>query len=632
MRTIQEKYNGVLEGKFNKQQFIKDIRRELPQFISNYNGFDDAVVILRNKGILHEANKKEVLPEPNYSLDTLERGIDMELEKMGLDSALTPSEKDYEKAKAKAEKNLAKCPTHYIDLVAGESSKVDKHDQMVPVTKKNEVDNFNGLKKGTLKEAFDPRTGLSFKPGEKRNVRSEEPPKPKPQQKSSISSSTLAKIKELERRREQIMSDMEQEAEPEGGPIADKYGGILNKIDVVLDKLKGIGGTTYDQAVKKVQEEEEDYINPGNTLNQDKNRKDYIKRFGDKSPTEKEQFASNIMQTWEDSDTIVNDIKNFIKELISRNGEKGAEAFKMLVQQAINDIEPVQEGRIAKIKGGKVVKEDDYQSGGYVESMGPKLDKALTYLTKVWDEWKNGPATEPGMVPHAKKDLINYLETQLKEQEEELSVNEQFFDNIEDAKKYASEESKEGSVQHVNKRPKGVFKVEDWLDGSNTVVSYEKGEVLERKNKITGNIEEKLKESFKKMIRNILSEDKKLLKEAKAENLERYINYENNANEDLAARVRKGATELADHIAKMEKNYLDTRQNIENVYRNIGPYMSPAVSAAFRKDIEPILQKYRSIQLPKSPTLSPEQEELIKQHPQGSVNEGIKTKYTGKKK
>lgn len=47
------------------------------------------------------------------------------------------------------------------------------------------------------------------------------------------------KIKMLLKQRAQIMRDMEQEAEPEGGPIADKYGSMLNKIDKAISKLKG---------------------------------------------------------------------------------------------------------------------------------------------------------------------------------------------------------------------------------------------------------------------------------------------------------------------------------------------------------------------------------------------------------
>ena len=50
-----------------------------------------------------------------------------------------------------------------------------------------------------------------------------------------------AKISMLLKKRAEIERDMEQEAEPEGGPIADKYGDMLNKIDRAIAKLKGQG-------------------------------------------------------------------------------------------------------------------------------------------------------------------------------------------------------------------------------------------------------------------------------------------------------------------------------------------------------------------------------------------------------
>lgn len=46
------------------------------------------------------------------------------------------------------------------------------------------------------------------------------------------------KIKDLQIKRAQLVRDMEQEAEPEGGPIADRYGRELNKIDKAIDNLK----------------------------------------------------------------------------------------------------------------------------------------------------------------------------------------------------------------------------------------------------------------------------------------------------------------------------------------------------------------------------------------------------------
>ena len=57
------------------------------------------------------------------------------------------------------------------------------------------------------------------------------------------------KIDALKKKRDQIMIDMEQEAEPEGGPIADRYGAMLNKIDAAIGKLQGRKEMPYDQAI-----------------------------------------------------------------------------------------------------------------------------------------------------------------------------------------------------------------------------------------------------------------------------------------------------------------------------------------------------------------------------------------------
>ena len=63
-----------------------------------------------------------------------------------------------------------------------------------------------------------------------------------------------SKIKALKMRRAELMRDMEQEAEPEGGPIADRYGDMLNKIDAAIAKLEGRKEMDYDTAVGKINE------------------------------------------------------------------------------------------------------------------------------------------------------------------------------------------------------------------------------------------------------------------------------------------------------------------------------------------------------------------------------------------
>ena len=62
-----------------------------------------------------------------------------------------------------------------------------------------------------------------------------------PKPKSHKPNLNQSKIKMLLKKKAEVERDMEQEAEPEGGPIADKYGDTLNRIHKAIAKLKGQG-------------------------------------------------------------------------------------------------------------------------------------------------------------------------------------------------------------------------------------------------------------------------------------------------------------------------------------------------------------------------------------------------------
>jgi len=281
MRTLQEKYNAIQEGKFSKDHFLAEARMQQPQLVTRFNGYDDAVQILKNKGMIVEARVDETtikmvpgrvyaskngkltyigvippggshkgqknptqenlylfadesgkkgfaftieqlkqarmdpmstsgdfgnLPKGNivtldgtqglldmianatvkrtvsgpelseakqpkatkkgladyrykptnemdkYPYEQILRGIRVELEVAGVYG--TPTAEQYAKALSTVSKNLAKDSIFYTNQVAGVNPKVDLHDKMVPVTAKNTVDTFNGMKKAALKEGF----------------------------------------------------------------------------------------------------------------------------------------------------------------------------------------------------------------------------------------------------------------------------------------------------------------------------------------------------------------------------------------------------------------------------------------------------------------------------------------------
>ncbi len=92
--TVTEKYRAVLEGNIAKGEFVRQMRLTHPQHITQFNGFDDSVQILKNRGLLFEIKKDEIVEakEAEYAEDCLpysdeafQRGIRYELNVKGIE-------------------------------------------------------------------------------------------------------------------------------------------------------------------------------------------------------------------------------------------------------------------------------------------------------------------------------------------------------------------------------------------------------------------------------------------------------------------------------------------------------------------------------------------------------------------
>jgi len=234
------------------------------------------------------------------------------------------------------------------------------------------------------------------------------------------------------------------------------------------------------------------------------------------------------------------------------------------------------------MQGGKVVTESDYETGGYVESMGPYLENAIRYIVQVWDEWKDGPMTEPGMVPFAKKDLLRYIDNQLAEMEEAQMSEEEIF------------------------------------------------------------AQEQLKEGIKHLITNLLNEE--VITEAATGNLSKmadtYNDFEGmqsavNALENIVTDVESYYAKTKEKIQKTYDSFKDIR-NAEGL--TVGPMIGPAIESAFRKDLMPVTEKgfTKGLEMPKVRILKPgevSEEELEEKTTVFTpINESRKYKYTKRQK
>ena len=149
MRTVTEKYRAVNEGNLNKGEFVRQMRLAYPQHITQFNGYNDTVQILKNRGLLFE----EKTMKHDVSDESIRRALDVELTNLGADPVTCKDGEMIAKAKDKAIANLSKDPLHYYNLLSNESSKVDKNDKMKETKRgKLEKDTFNDMKKATLKE------------------------------------------------------------------------------------------------------------------------------------------------------------------------------------------------------------------------------------------------------------------------------------------------------------------------------------------------------------------------------------------------------------------------------------------------------------------------------------------------
>jgi len=546
MRTIQEKYNAILEGKFSKSQFVKDAKRELSQFLSPYNGYEDTVSILKSKGVIYEAKKQEVpeydKPAPGYSIEALERAVDYELEGMGLMSQETISEEDYGKAKKKAEKNLEKDPNYYLHLLSGDSKKVDKHDKYVEVKKNNLVDTFNGLKKAELKEGVESLKeeivdviGL---------IKSKYP---------EVSNNDIKDFIKMH------FADIQAGADPmaEFEEFLTVNPEILN-----VDEKKG-RDLDGDEDI-----DSDDYMAAKDAAIKKASGKDVNERVG-----ALQDFISLIQDRAEDSGFSEEEEAEEVVYAIGDHYNFGVDILH-------GPKDEINEGRRRKMKGGKVVTENDYETGGYVESMGPMLDKVLKQLILVWDEWKNGPATEPGMVPFAKKDLVSYIDSKI------LEADDIAEENIEEHKE--------------------------------------------------------IKEAFKAIISKVLQEE--VITEAATGNLSKmasqYNDFEGfqgaiNDLENIVTDVESYYAKTKDKIQKVYDSFKDIK-NTEGLA--VGAMLGPAIEAAFRKDLMPVTEKgfTKGLEMPKVKMLETDEiaeEELEeKETVFKPVTEGKQYKYTKRQK
>jgi len=83
MKSIKQQYIDLKEGKMSQQNFMRNLRMTIPQYVTNVTSYGDAVKILRNKGILNETLIKQL--EKGIEVEKEHGGTDIEAAKIAID-------------------------------------------------------------------------------------------------------------------------------------------------------------------------------------------------------------------------------------------------------------------------------------------------------------------------------------------------------------------------------------------------------------------------------------------------------------------------------------------------------------------------------------------------------------------
>ena len=157
MKNIQKQYTDLLEGKMSKQNFMRNVRMEFPQHVTNVSSYEDTVKILKGKRIISEAAKPEGVYGHNPNAETppvpgidqlnyyqVYHGIQYELAQMP-----EITDENYIKARKKVVATILKDPDAYKQLQLANFKAVKAMDEdlkMKEVKENNLTDKPNEMK------------------------------------------------------------------------------------------------------------------------------------------------------------------------------------------------------------------------------------------------------------------------------------------------------------------------------------------------------------------------------------------------------------------------------------------------------------------------------------------------------
>ena len=133
MKTLQDQYKLINEGKGNKVFFLSQARRLFPELVNQYTSYDDTVKILKGKRVLTET-KKEVKKEENWKKEFNQFLVEAKKDKK---SSLMPNSYDFEDNQKFNNLNGNSLLTGFIAEMHDKKNREKTADQLMDIVVKN---------------------------------------------------------------------------------------------------------------------------------------------------------------------------------------------------------------------------------------------------------------------------------------------------------------------------------------------------------------------------------------------------------------------------------------------------------------------------------------------------------------
>ena len=176
-------------------------------------------------------------------------------------------------------------------------------------------------------------------------------------------------LKMLQQMRDEVMMDMEQQAEPEGGPIADMYGGQLNGLDKAIAIKRGeTKDVPYDVAIGRMTQDEYDKMM--STVKPDRD-----------SFEKSSKFDRNLREAYEIGDEVILRGNYTVKDVLKVVGMRkmfGSDLMAYEVEFPNGEVAEYDETQLSLNPGfaqDLETRADDYFSEPLKEFIGGDLEK-----------------------------------------------------------------------------------------------------------------------------------------------------------------------------------------------------------------------------------------------------------------